>query len=100
MSKTPLKPLPTKLLVQLGRIATTTAYIEQEFVLWASAIYSNKTGGVPKEELRMSFQRLLSKWHSETVHHLDTKTVNTFINPLRADLSRMWPVRNAFIHGR
>jgi hypothetical protein len=100
MSKSPLKPLPARLLIQLGRIATTTAFIEQEFVLWASAIYSQKTGGHPREHLRMTFQRLLSKWHTEAAHHLDRKTLDKFIRPLRDDLNRAWPVRNAFIHGR
>ena len=100
MRTPPLRPLPTPLLVQLGRIATTTAYIEQEFVLWASAIYSQRTGGRPIEHLRMSFQRLLSKWHTEAVHHLDSDTVTKFINPLRNELNKRWPVRNAFIHGQ
>jgi hypothetical protein len=94
------KGLPDRLLIQIGRIATTTAYIEQEFVLWASAIYSVKTGGVPKEGLRMGFQRLLNKWRSEAVHGLDATTVKSFITPLMEDLTRGWPIRNRFIHGR
>jgi hypothetical protein len=92
--------LSKRLLVHIGRVATTTAYIEQEFVLWSSAIYSQKTRGVPKEFLRMSFQRLLNKWHSEAVHRLDGVTVRTFVTPLRRDLSKMWPVRNYIIHGK
>jgi hypothetical protein len=92
MSKSPLKPLPARLLVQLGRIATTTAYIEQEFVLWASALYSQRTGGWPREHLRMSFQRLLSKWHSVAVHHLDADTLTKFVTPLRTQLNARWPV--------
>jgi hypothetical protein len=100
MGKSPLKPLPDRLLIQLGRIATTTAFIEQEFVLWASAIYSQKTGGHPREELRITFQRLLAKWHSEAAPRFDRKTREKFLTPLRIDLNRMWPVRNAFIHGR
>jgi hypothetical protein len=100
MSKSPLKPLPHRLLFHLGRIATTTAYIEQEFVLWASAIYARQTGGRPEAELRMSFRRLLNKWHSEAVHRIDPKTAQRVLSPLRADLNRLWPIRNAFIHGR
>src|SRR5208283_4837882 len=91
--------LPNRFLIQIGRIATTTAYIEQEFVLWASAIYAQKTSGVPKEHLRLTFQRLLNKWHTEAVHRLPPKDVAKFIKPLRDDLSRMWPIRNYMIHG-
>lgn len=91
--------LSKRLLVQIGRIATTTAFIEQEFVLWASAIYAQKTDGVPSEALDIGFQRLLNKWHSEAVHRLPRKEVAAFIKPLRADLSAMWPVRNYMMHG-
>lgn len=91
---------PRSLLEQIGRIATTSAYIEQEIVLQASARAAQKTGGKPIEPLRTDFKRLREKWYSLCKENLDEKTVNKVIHPLNSDLAKMWPVRGYMIHGR
>lgn len=89
---------PPNLLLHIGRVAIATAFIEQEFVLWASALYSQSTGGKPTEHLRMSFSRLLNKWWAEAQKRLDAKVIKS-IRPIYDDLRQMWPMRNIIIHG-
>lgn len=85
--------------MQIGRIATTTARIEQHFILWASALHALKTSGKPTEHLRMGFQRLLNKWNIEAKKRFSPQSFNSEISPLRKDLENWWPVRNYMIHG-
>jgi|ERR1700674_2924465 len=98
MSRT-TKP-PEKLFTQVGRIAITSAYIEQEIILWTSALAAQDTGGNPIERLRMDFKRLRKKWYRLASKKLDKKTINKFIHPLNMDLAMLWPIRGAMIHGR
>jgi hypothetical protein len=96
----PKGAIPKRLLVQIGRIATTSAYIEQEMILWASALFSTDTAGRPIEPLRMAFGRLRQKWFEKVVKTLDKKTVDKFIRPLNKSLTHAWPARGLVIHGR
>jgi hypothetical protein len=90
---------PKNVLVQIGRVATTTAFIEQEFIIWASALYAQSTNGKPTENLRMGFGRLLNKWWAEAQKRLGAKAVNKVIRPIYEDLRTTWPKRNLIIHG-
>jgi hypothetical protein len=90
---------PPKLFIQVGRVATTTAFIEQEFILWTSALHAQSTGGKPTENLRMGFSRLLNKWWAQAQKRLDAKDVNKVVRPIYDDLREMWPTRNIIIHG-
>jgi hypothetical protein len=56
------KAYPRTLLMQIGRVATTSALIEQETILHASAMAAQHTGGYPREFLRMSFVNLRKRW--------------------------------------
>jgi len=96
----PKGTIPPRLLAQIGRVATTSAYIEQEIILWASAIFSTDAGGRPIEPLRMEFDRLRQKWYHRVVQQLDKKTVDEFVHPLNMTLAHVWPIRGLIIHGR
>jgi hypothetical protein len=92
--------LPDELLAEIGRVSTISAYIEQEIILWASALAAQDTGGDPIEKLRMDFKRLRVKWYDLAFRKNDEYVVNKFIHPLNSDLSKVWPIRGAIIHGR
>src|SRR5580704_1761583 len=96
----PKGKIPDRLLIQIGRVATVSAYIEQEIILWASALFAQNTDGKPIEPLRMEFGRLRQKWYGEAVKKLDKTTVDKFIQPLNMELARVWPIRGMIIHGR
>jgi hypothetical protein len=88
------------LLIQIGRIATLSAYIEQEIILWTSALASQDTGGRPIEWLRMDFKRLREKWFGLAKKRNDMKTHDIFLLPLNDDLAKHWVIRRAMIHGK
>jgi hypothetical protein len=96
----PKGEIPPRLLVQIGRIAATSAYIEQQMFSWASGTFSTDAGGRPIEPLWMEFGRLQQKWYRRVVQQLDKKTVDEFVHPLNMTLTRVWPMRDLIIHGR
>jgi hypothetical protein len=96
----PSKRLPASLLIEIGRIATTWAYIEQELILWTSALAAQDTGGVPEEHLRTDFKRLREKWYSLARAKLDRNLVDKVLHPINSQLSRDAIWRGYVIHGR
>jgi len=87
------------MLAEIGRIVTTWACIEQQIILSASALASQKTDGWPIEHLRMDFKRLREKWYSLAAQGLDQKTINKQVHPLNIRLAALSVWRNYVMHG-
>ena len=102
MSRAPHRKwgLPAPLLVQIGRVATVSAYVEQELVIWTSALCAQETGGNPIDDLRISFGRLLSRWEGESAKRYDQATMQSLIRPSAETLASLWRARSAIVHGR
>lgn len=95
-----MSKLPKSLLAQIGRVATISAFIEQEIILHASAMASHETEGHPVEHLRTDFDRLRVRWYALCKKYLNDMDINKFIHPLNSELASAWPVRGFIIHGR
>jgi hypothetical protein len=91
--------LPHRLLVQIGRVAAISAIVEQNIILWASALYAHDTGGDPIERLRMDFQRLREKWYAQASKRYDKTTFNKVIHPINSQLAKLWRLRGPIIYG-
>jgi hypothetical protein len=91
---------PGELLRQIGRVATTSAHIEQETILHASAMAAQRTGGAPQEFLRMSFAKLRNRWFQLCRDNFPASVIAKWIDPLNQELAEAWDVRGHIVHGR
>jgi hypothetical protein len=94
------KAYPASLLVQIGRVASTSAHIEQETVLHASAMAAQRTGGAPQEFLRMNFAKLRNRWFQLCRENFAATYMEKWIDPLNRELADVWTQRGHIIHGR
>ena len=91
-------PLPRTLFEEIGKIVVVWATIEQDLVLHASAMASQKTDGHTKEYLRFDFKRLRETWYKLCKEYCDKKTFNKIVHPINTDLATYSELRGNIVH--
>jgi hypothetical protein len=90
--------LPRTLFQEIGKIVVVWATIEQDLVLHASAMASQKTDGFTTDYLRFDFKRLREKWYSLCREYCDEKTFNKVVHPINTDLATYSELRGNVVH--